>query len=76
MFMVLKYSTSDNVNVWPEGHEKPPGPGGDIITAPLILPFLPDDNVTEPVTGPETVVLLAAAGQFPPLFTQTYVAEA
>ncbi len=55
---------------------KVPALGGEICRHWLIVPFVPELNVPVELTGPETVVLFAAFGHWPPLFTHTYVAVA
>lgn len=50
---------------------KVPALGGEICKHWLMVPFCPELNVPAALTGPETVVLLAALGHWPPLLTQT-----
>lgn len=45
--------------------------GGVSVSEAVMLPFLPELNVPEALTGPLTVVLLDALGFDPPLLTQT-----
>src|SRR5262249_49172150 len=48
--------------------------GGCSVRLALIVPFLPELNVPDALTGPATAVLLLALGLPPPLLTHTYVA--
>src|SRR5499426_4516910 len=77
LILMFEKLRSVNVRVWPEGQENCPGSGGlgaSSVRHAVIWPFLPDANVPVAVTGPVTVTLLAALGQFPPPLTQWKVA--
>src|SRR4030095_1707603 len=73
VMLTLVYPTSASVRVWPPGQVKSPGSGGSMTRQAVMLPFLPDANVPLAVTGPNTVILFAALGHWPPWLTQTLV---
>ena len=55
-------------STWPPGQSSVPA-GGSNVREPLIVPFLPDANTPDAVTGPATSCLFEAAGQLPPRLT-------
>jgi hypothetical protein len=47
---------------WPDGQLKLPALGGFSVRLWLMVPFLPDENVPDALTGPFTVSLFVALG--------------
>jgi hypothetical protein len=69
--LTLVYETEIKTKSWPGGHEKVlGGGGGSTVREPVIWPFLPDVNVPDAVTLPDTDTLLAALGHCCPWFRQ------